>query len=47
MTCLFVGTSEHTTNGHTGVEDDVNMDVDMDVADWLDSLLPPVNGSGR
>ena len=45
---LFVGTSEHTTNGHTGgVEDDVNMDVDMDVADWLDSLLPPVNGSGR
>jgi len=25
---------------------DESMDVDMDVADWLDSLLPPVNGSG-
>ena len=33
--------------GLGGGVDEESMDVDMDVADWLDSLLPPVNNSGR
>ena len=33
-------------NTFKGGEESMDVD-DMDVADWLDSLLPPVNNSGR